>query len=359
MMIEIATLADAEEILALQRLAYRSEAEIYGDYRIPPLMQSLDDIRDEFTCQLFLKVTLDGRINGSVRAFCEGGTCFIGRLIVHPDHRGKAVGTELMRRIERHYCDALRFELFTGHRSERNIRLYERLGYSICKKQQISDVLTLVFMEKRGRDRDVAPPAPAGDDMWDRRYGTEEFVYGKEPNGFLMQVSDVIPPGDILCLAEGEGRNAVFLARRGRQVVAVDRSAVGLAKAERLAAENGVRIETICADLAEFEPGEETWDAVVSIFCHVPAEVRRELHRKVVKGLRSGGMFILEAYTPAQLELKTGGPPVEVLLMTLAALREELAGLQFLHARELERDIVEGTLHSGRGAVVQVVARKP
>ncbi|KAF0215941.1 MAG: tellurite resistance protein [Geobacteraceae bacterium] len=194
--------------------------------------------------------------------------------------------------------------------------------------------------------------------MWDERYSVEHFVYGKKPNGFLVQVSGLIPQGNVLCLAEGEGRNAVFLASRGHSVVAVDSSALGLAKAERLAEENGVKIETVTADLAEFEIGEEKWDAVVSIFCHVPRALRRDIHRNAVKGLRPGGVFILEAYTPVQLKLKTGGPPSEELMMTLDDLKKELAGLIFLQARELERDIVEGTLHSGKGAVVQIVAQK-
>lgn len=194
--------------------------------------------------------------------------------------------------------------------------------------------------------------------MWDERYDTEEFVYGREPNAFLAGVSGMMPPGDVLCLAEGEGRNAVFLAKRGHRVLAVDSSAVGLAKAARLAEENGVRIETVTADLADFviEPGR--WDAIVSIFCHLPPDIRRPLHRQVVKGLRPGGLFVLEGYTPAQLALGTGGPPSAELMMTLAELREELAGLEFLQAGELERDVVEGRLHTGRGAVVQIVARK-
>ena len=194
---------------------------------------------------------------------------------------------------------------------------------------------------------------------WDDRYDTVDFVYGREPNAFLAEVSGMIPPGDVLCLAEGEGRNAVFLARQGHRVVAVDSSAVGLAKAARLAEESGVRIETVAADLTEFAMEPARWDAIISIFCHLPPFVRRALHRKVVEGLRPGGLFILEGYTPAQLALRTGGPPTEEMMMTLADLREELAGLEFLQGREIERDVVEGQLHTGRGAVVQVVARKP
>ena len=195
--------------------------------------------------------------------------------------------------------------------------------------------------------------------MWDQRYSAQEYVYGKEPNDFLVSVASEWPPGRVLCLGEGEGRNAVWLAQRGFAVTAVDASTVGLAKARRLAGERGVAIETIGADLARFviEPGH--WDAVVSIFCHLPAAVRAALHRRVVAGLRSGGRFVLEAYTPRQLQLGTGGPPVLELMMDLQTLRAELAGLDLAHAVETEREIQEGQFHHGVGAVVQILARKP
>ena len=195
--------------------------------------------------------------------------------------------------------------------------------------------------------------------MWDERYNTEEFVYGTRPNDFLASVSAQIPPGRLLCLAEGEGRNAVYLATLGHQVLAVDKSAVGLAKAQRLASASGVRIETRVVDLAQFDFAPGSWDAVVSIFAHVPSSLRQVLHRGVVNGLRGGGVFVLEAYTPAQLKLKTGGPPAADMMMSLAGLREELAGLEFRHGVEMERDVIEGKLHTGRGAVVQVLAVKP
>lgn len=195
--------------------------------------------------------------------------------------------------------------------------------------------------------------------MWDARYDRPEYVYGKEPNTFLVSVINRIPPGRVLCLAEGEGRNAVYLAHQGRRVLAVDSSPVGLNKAQLLAEENGVSIETLVSDLDRLDIVPGLWDAIISIFCHVPSALRRELHRKIVVGLRPGGLLVLEAYTPAQLKLKTGGPPNEDMLMTLADLRQELRGLMFEHAVELERDVIEGSLHTGRGAVVQVVARKP
>lgn len=196
--------------------------------------------------------------------------------------------------------------------------------------------------------------------IWDQRYASPEYVYGTEPNEFLAEaIRGLNGCGRALCLAEGEGRNAVFLAGRGYEVHAVDASPVGLAKAERLAQERGVHIVTEVANLEGYriEPG--AWDLIVSIFCHLPAPIRRALHREVVAGLRPGGYFVLEAYTPAQIALGTGGPPDPALMMTLAELREELAGLDFEQAREIERDVHEGRLHTGRGAVVQLVARKP
>ncbi len=195
--------------------------------------------------------------------------------------------------------------------------------------------------------------------LWNERYSAEEYVFGTEPNDFLVEAARNIPPGRVLCLGEGEGRNAVHLAGLGHDVLAVDAAMVGLAKANKLARSRGVTLRTRFADLGRFpiEPG--SWDLIVSIFCHMPSEARAGLHQRVAAGLKPGGLFILEAYTPRQLEFGTGGPPVAELMMTLAALREELAGLQFLHAVELDRDVLEGSLHTGRGAVVQVVARKP
>lgn len=194
---------------------------------------------------------------------------------------------------------------------------------------------------------------------WDERYSAEDYVYGTEPNRFLADVARTLPVGRVLCLAAGEGRNAVHLATLGHAVLAVDASAVGLAKAARLANSRAVPLETRVADLATFEIEANGWDAIVSIFCHVPAPLRQDLHRRVVAGLKPGGHLILEAYTPRQLEFRTGGPPVVELMMTLADLMGELAGLELIHAQETEREVLEGRLHVGRGAVVQVVAVKP
>jgi 2-polyprenyl-3-methyl-5-hydroxy-6-metoxy-1,4-benzoquinol methylase len=194
---------------------------------------------------------------------------------------------------------------------------------------------------------------------WDQRYATETYVYGTQPNDFLRRVAEYVPDNSrILCLAEGEGRNAVYLAEQGHQVLAVDASRVGLAKAQRLAEQRSVQIESRHVELAEFELGEQAWDVIVSIFVHLPPAVRERLHRQVVAGLRPGGLFILEAYRPEQLAFKTGGPPVVELMMTLKQLQHELDGMHWLHAIELEREVFEGQLHHGMGAVVQLLAKK-
>lgn len=197
------------------------------------------------------------------------------------------------------------------------------------------------------------------DNIWDQRYATDMYVYGTQANDFLRRVAEHIPANaKVLCLAEGEGRNAVYLAEQGHRVLAVDASRVGLEKAKRLAAQRQVRIECEVVDLAEFDIDDRTWDVIVSIFAHLPPAVRRRLHHQVVAGLRRGGLFILEAYRPQQLEYKTGGPPVADLMMTLRELQQDLTGLQWLHATELEREVMEGKLHHGRGAVVQILAKK-
>ncbi|RMG31325.1 MAG: class I SAM-dependent methyltransferase [Gammaproteobacteria bacterium] len=194
---------------------------------------------------------------------------------------------------------------------------------------------------------------------WDERYATKEYVYGTAPNDFLRQHVERLRPGRTLCLAEGEGRNAVFLVEQGHQVTAIDASRVGLDKARQLAERRGVEIDCVHCDLAEFGIDPGAWDNIVSIFCHVPPELRERLHRAVVEGLKPGGILLLEAYMPRQIELGTGGPPIPELTMTLERLKEELDGLDFVHAAELERDVIEGIYHTGRGAVVQVIARKP
>jgi ribosomal protein S18 acetylase RimI-like enzyme len=145
-----ATIDDATAILDLQKLAYHIEAILYHDWSIPPLTQTLAELRAEFTDWKILKANRDNRIIGSVRAIERKGICSIGRLMVHPQHQRQGIGGRLMQTIESMFPEAARFELFTGSKSEGNIRLYERLGYYSSRSERISANLSLMFFEKRG-----------------------------------------------------------------------------------------------------------------------------------------------------------------------------------------------------------------
>lgn len=194
--------------------------------------------------------------------------------------------------------------------------------------------------------------------MWDERYKSEEYAYGTAPNDFLAAHAARIPKGRVLCLADGEGRNGVWLAQQGYDVTAVDLSTVGLEKARKLAASRGVSINTIQADLAAYDIEPNAWDGIVAIFSHFPSFVRHHLYPQAVAGLRSGGVFLLELYTPKQIEFGTGGPRDLDWLASLEDLRQDLSGLQFEIAQEIEREIHEGHHHNGQSAVVQVLGRK-
>lgn len=149
MFIEQADIIDAEEILSLQKLCYISEAEIYSDYSIPPLVQTKDEIKAHFEDYFFLKAVESGRIIGSVKArMSSHDTCYIGRLIVHPDFQNYGIGTQLMERIEEIFSKCKRWELMTGDKSEKNIKFYEKRGYHTFKIEKLTSKLNLVYFEK-------------------------------------------------------------------------------------------------------------------------------------------------------------------------------------------------------------------
>ncbi len=197
--------------------------------------------------------------------------------------------------------------------------------------------------------------------MWDERYASD-YVYGTQPNDWLVARLEDLKKGACLCLAEGQGRNAVWLAGQGFAVTAVDQSEVGLAKALELAASRGVAITTQVADLAEFDPGEARWDSVVAIFAHLPPTLRRDVYARVVKALVPGGTVLIESYTPDTLEQPGRGGPSGAqadMLVHAADLLTDFSELDILHAAETVREVNEGTHHQGLGAVVQFLARKP
>lgn len=194
--------------------------------------------------------------------------------------------------------------------------------------------------------------------MWDERYAEEEYAYGKQPNDFLVENFRVIPKGKVLSLAEGEGRNAVFLAQQGYDVTAVDGSSVGLEKAQKLAQEKGVKITTIQADLDSYEIETNMWDGIISIFCPLTESQRQRIHQQVVLGLKENGVYLIEAYTPEQVELGTGGGKSIETMTTKQSLEQDLSALKFLKLHQTIREIIEGKYHTGIGSVVQGIAVK-
>lgn len=147
-LIEVASKSDLARILGLQKDAYQSEAQIYNDFSIPPLLQTLKDLEDEYESMVFLKIEREGEIVGSIRAFEQDGICNVGKLVVSPRHQNQGLGTALLLEVESLFPSAEAFELFTGSRSTRNLHLYEKLGYFIVRQQEVSPSLTLVFLRK-------------------------------------------------------------------------------------------------------------------------------------------------------------------------------------------------------------------
>lgn len=195
--------------------------------------------------------------------------------------------------------------------------------------------------------------------MWDERYQADEYIFGTEPNDFLKANTDQLKPGRVLCLADGEGRNGVYLAKLGFDVTAVDSSAVGLKKAQKLATESGVAIKTIQADLNDFVIEPNHWDNIISIFCHLPEPLRKKVHSGSAQGLSEGGVFLLEAYTVKQIDMPgTGGPPVPELMFSAEMLKQDFQTLEIIQALETERPVNEGSKHCGSSAVIQFIARK-
>ena len=195
--------------------------------------------------------------------------------------------------------------------------------------------------------------------FWDERYAENGFAYGTEPNIYLQSMVKYLLPGQrVLVIGDGEGRNGVWLATQGLDVVAVDQSNVGLEKAQRLATEKGVSIETVCADLTSWQWPENEYDAVVIIYVHFPPEVRELLHKKVVACLKVGGQLIMESFTPEQLNYASGGPPVLEMLYTAEMMRNDFNGLDIIQLEECITELQEGKYHCGEGSVLRLFAKK-
>ncbi len=192
---------------------------------------------------------------------------------------------------------------------------------------------------------------------WDDRYSDDEFIYGTEPNSFLVENAPMLV-GPVLSLAEGEGRNAVFLATLGLQVLGVDGSAVGLRKAHKLAHAKGVEIQTQVADLATFQPEPNSFKSVISISAHLPSAIRNRLYPLIERCLVANGIFLLEAYSEGQLNRNTGGPKDLDMLRSVHKIEREFPNLKPILLRKIEREVYEGKHHTGIASVVQFIGRK-
>ena len=193
-------------------------------------------------------------------------------------------------------------------------------------------------------------------EFWDQRYNTSEFVYGIEPNSFLAGILQGDPPGRLLLPAEGEGRNAVYAARLGWQVDAVDSSSTGRDKALALARQAGIAIEYTLADLVSWQPPLASYDMVGLIYLHLPSAVRQEVHRRLATAVKPGGTLVLEAFSQSQLGNSSGGPQNLDMLYTLADLREDFTGLNIRSLAEATVTLDEGAGHQGRAQVIRLIA---
>ena len=200
-----------------------------------------------------------------------------------------------------------------------------------------------------------------GASMWNQRFSGDDYLFGRQPNDYLRAKAALLPAGGaVLCVADGEGRNSVWLARQGFQVQAFDIAEVGVAKARRLASEAGVSVDYTVSDCEQYSWAAQSHDGVVAVFVQFadPA-MRARLFANMVRALKPGGVLILQGYTPRQLEYKTGGPGQLSHLYTTGLVREAFKELRIVELIEYEAELNEGAQHAGRSALLGLVAAKP
>lgn len=195
-------------------------------------------------------------------------------------------------------------------------------------------------------------------EFWNERYNEAHYAYGTTPNDFL-KAQQIGSDLKVLCLAEGEGRNGVYLAGLGNDVTCVDYSEEGLKKTSQLAAQNGVEVSCICADLGEMQLKANTWDVIVAIFAHFPKPVKSHIWPQIFTALKPGGKLIMEVYDQEQLRFGTGGPQHPDLLYSTEEL-QALIGQAFkeIKIEKVYREVNEGTYHNGASATIQLRAVK-
>jgi 2-polyprenyl-3-methyl-5-hydroxy-6-metoxy-1,4-benzoquinol methylase len=197
--------------------------------------------------------------------------------------------------------------------------------------------------------------------FWNERFDTSEFIFGKEPNEYLVEKThQYLKTNDkVLCIADGEGRNGVWLAKQGMRVVGFDASDIALAKAKQFAQDHQVEIAYSFSDTDSFDWQANEYDAVVGIFIQfADPKMRERIFRQTYQALKPGGIFILQGYTPKQLEYKTGGPSLIEHLYTEELIRELAGDFTILELTSYEKELSEGPRHTGMSAILGLVARK-
>jgi SAM-dependent methyltransferase len=197
--------------------------------------------------------------------------------------------------------------------------------------------------------------------FWDSRYAEETYLFGTEPNAFLAREGWRLQPGwHALAVADGEGRNGVWMAERGVAVTSIDVSPRGTQKARALAEARGVQLDIRTIDVTAFDMGETAFDAVVAIFIQfAPPGTREELFARMTRALKPGGLLYLQGYRPEQVDYGTGGPPYREHLYTMDLLHDQFGHLEWMHSASYDAPVHEGRGHDGMSALIELVARKP
>jgi len=197
-------------------------------------------------------------------------------------------------------------------------------------------------------------------DFWEARYDEGGHAYGEKPNEFLVSLKDVFKKGEsALVIGDGEGRNGVWLAEQGLEVLSIDQSEVGLKKAQEMAESRSVSIKMECADLIHWHWPENQYDYVVIIYVHFSPDVRPKIHQKALSALKPGGKLILEGFTYEQLNYSSGGPPVREMLYDSTLLEKDFKAGHIKYMEELIIILDEGKYHSGQGAIIRAIIEPP
>jgi hypothetical protein len=193
--------------------------------------------------------------------------------------------------------------------------------------------------------------------MWDERYSEEGYAYGSEPNAFFKSYIDKLPPGKLLLPAEGEGRNAVYAAKKGWNVVAFDSSEAGKDKALKLAEENKVEIEYRIESIENFNSNDK-FDLIALIFVHQPPEIKKIFHTKLIDCLEDNGLIIMEVFSKKQIGRKSGGPQNIEMLSSKEDISSEFKNLKIELLKETETILNEGKYHNGEASVIRFIGKK-